>query len=541
VGHVALVVRRELADAAIAIGLGLVAARSIDGSEWLHQERERRRCAQDSAYFLGTYGKVNDAETLAVIPFAMWPHLRTLLDLWLDNRLSIILKARQLGVSWLLAGYALWGAKFHTSASVLILSKGQADAADVLAKAKFLEANLPAWLQTTTGKDNDSELEFPGHNARIRALPATAAAGRGATASLVLMDELAHHEHARQNLVSISPTIGMHGRLVAVSTANGLGNAYYELWVGAGGPAVQDDGTGVWRTDRPGANGYVPVFLHWSCRPGRDEAWLEQKRAELDLEPLLFKQEYPSTPLEAFVVSGRPVFGACVLEVDPELKPLPVPLESSSLLGLTLYRLPEKGKRHLIGVDVALGLEHGDASCAIVLDAETFCEVAHLHSTQPPDLFAADVHALASAYPGRLAVERNGPGHQVIYKLRKLRTSTTPYLPYFDTAVLKAPAGQLTGQTPPDQQEGWVTTPQNKPTAIGELEAALRNGVIRLGSPLVVSQLRMYQRLANGKTEAPQGKHDDCVMALALAYQMHKWPTEVALPNLQVVYAYTRR
>jgi len=486
-------------------------------------ERERQRCAADPAYFLGAYAKVNDAETLAVIPFVLWPHLVYLLDLWLSTRLSIVLKARQLGVSWLLAGYALWKAKFHTSASVLILSKGQTDAADVLAKAKFLEANLPRWLQTPTGKDNDSELEFPGHGAKIRALPATSAAGRGATASLVLMDELAHHEHARQNLVSISPTIGMHGRLVAVSTANGLANAYNELWDGAGGELVRDiEGDGIWTADGPGPNGYLPVFLHWSCRPGRDDAWLQQKRAELDLEPLLFKQEYPSTPLEAFVVSGRPVFGACELGVDPAARPLPLPPDLAHLHGLTLYRLPERGRWHLIGADVAQGLAHGDASCAIVLDGQTFAEMAHLHTTQPPDVFAASLHALASLYSGLVGVERNGPGHQVLYKLRELHTARTPYVIYADVQVLKTPSrvGEFVENA---GQPGWVTTAGSKATMIGELEAALRGGVLQLGSALLVAQLRMYQRLDNGTTAAPSSKHDDCVMALAIAWQMRKW------------------
>ena len=169
----------------------------------------------------------------------------------------------------------------------------------------------------------------------------------------------------------------------------------------------------------------------------------------------------------------------------------------------------------------------------------TLQEVAHLHGQQPPDVFVEELHALASSFPGRLAVERNGPGHQVLYKLRELREWTTPYELYFDTAVLKTPAGQVGGHTPDQHQAGWVTTGQNKPTAIGELEAALRNGRLHLGSPLVVQQLRMYQRLANGETSAPVGKHDDCVMALALCYQMHKWPLVLEQQTVNLNYDVT--
>jgi len=33
----------------------------------------------------------------------------------------------------------------------------------------------------------------------------------------------------------------------------------------------------------------------------------------------------------------------------------------------------------------------------------------------------------------------------------------------------------------------------------------------------------MHQQLDNGQTTAPPTKHDDCVMALAIAWQMRKW------------------
>jgi hypothetical protein len=183
-----------------------------------------------------------------------------------------------------------------------------------------------------------------------------------------------------------------------------------------------------------------------------------------------------------------------------------------------------------VGADVAQGLEHGDASCAVVLaqtGASSFEEVAHYHTQSPPDVFAAGLHQLASAYPGRLGVEINGPGYQVLYKLRELKTERTPYRLYHDPkSPLKLPAGRLAGNTAELALPGWQTTGASKPIAIGELEEAIRKGWLTLHSRLTYEQMRMYQRLPDGKTSAPPNKHDDCVMAWAIAWQMRKLPID---------------
>lgn len=481
--------------------------------------------AADPAVFLGLYGRVLDP-ILGDQPFALWPHLATLLDAWREHRLGIVLKSRQLGVSWLLAGYALWTAKFQLGANVLIVSKSQRDAALVLAKVKYLEARLPAFLRWPRGKDNESTLEFPLRDSRINALPSTKDAGRGEGATLVLMDEFAFHEYGSLNYAAIKPTIDAGGRMVVVSTANGLGGPFADLWTDArldAGPV--DTGTGIWQQQGPGPNGFVPVFLDWSCRPGRDAAWLERQRAEYS--PLLLKQEYPANPTEAFIVSGRPVFDADALEAVFDTDAAPLERSAAHWLtvpGLTAYEPPNPKRTYLIGVDVAQGLAHGDASCAVVLDAETHAEVAHLHSQDQPDIFAAKLDDLATLYPCRLGVERAGPGFQVLYKLRELQTASTPYAIYFDTSVLKTPAGRLGGQTVQTQEPGWVTSGGTKPTMIGELEAATRLGQVTIRSRQAYEQMRAYQRSDNGETGGSGGKHDDCVMAWAIAWQMRKWP-----------------
>ena len=56
-------------------------------------------------------------------PFAMWPKQAWALSQLLKNRLSIILKARQLGLTWLVLAYAVWRLLHNPGYQVVALSK----------------------------------------------------------------------------------------------------------------------------------------------------------------------------------------------------------------------------------------------------------------------------------------------------------------------------------------------------------------------------------------------------------------------------------
>ncbi len=57
-------------------------------------------------------------------------------------------------------------------------------------------------------------------------------------------------------------------------------------------------------------------FLPWSMHPDRDDAWYHAQ--SLDMEPWQLHQEYPTTPGEAFIQSGRPVFSANYLDAHEQ-------------------------------------------------------------------------------------------------------------------------------------------------------------------------------------------------------------------------------
>jgi hypothetical protein len=241
--------------------------------------------------------------------------------------------------------------------------------------------------------------------------------------------------------------------------------------------------------------------------------------ARRDLDPRVFGQEY----LADFLSDANAVFTEG-LDTQSWLTRLPTP----DLIphATWVYRYPDHRSTYLMGVDVAEGLEHGDRSCAIVLERDTLgrcIEAAHLCGTYPTDTWAEYVDQLACAYGGLLGVERNNHGHAVLDHLRRFAAGRrhTPYRLYQEQAPLRSPtAGGIATHT---GGWGWATTPASKPLLIDELEEALRTGQFLYGSERLRRQLRAYQRDEKGRTSAPSGKHDDCIMSGGIAFQMRKW------------------
>ena len=69
--------------------------------------KELEYCKAHPDYFVETYCHIEDKDAPTIIvPFSLWPEQREALLSVHKERLNIILKARQLGVTWLTLAYA---------------------------------------------------------------------------------------------------------------------------------------------------------------------------------------------------------------------------------------------------------------------------------------------------------------------------------------------------------------------------------------------------------------------------------------------------
>src|SRR5690349_2968957 len=94
--------------------------------------KEVRKCRKSPAYFLNTYGQIYDATSREWLPFRLWPAQFKTIQTVADNRLVVIFKARQLGLTWLVLGYALWLILLYPAATVLLFSRRDDEAVDLL-------------------------------------------------------------------------------------------------------------------------------------------------------------------------------------------------------------------------------------------------------------------------------------------------------------------------------------------------------------------------------------------------------------------------
>lgn len=451
--------------------------------------------------------------------FVLWPAQIGVMWQLMTQRLLIILKARQLGISWIACAYALWLCFFQPGRLVLIFSRNQALANENKRRIAALYERLPDWMREAGPQlitNNASTLAWS-NGSGVKCEPATQNAGRGFTASLVIFDECAFMQWADTLYTAMKPTIDNGGQLLIVSTANGLGGLFHRLWIKAASRL----------------NKFVCIFLPWWSRPGRDAQWYEDQLAEAT-DPDKVKQEYPSSAIEAFITSGRSRFKwrwiekqtrnvATGLDLD-RLRQFPPQLASASaqakqaaeqlatrlqaIPGLTIYALPIAGRRYVCGADVAEGKEHGDYSAGIVLDCETLEEVAQIHGHYEADTYGDYLVDLALAYDAELAIERNNHGHATLAAAKRRK-----YTKISDGL---------------DGAPGWHTNTKTKPLTIDQLAVSLRDKQLTIHTEATLAELKMYQINEDGTTSAPKGYNDDRVMALAIARYVAMLPPKTA-------------
>jgi len=419
-------------------------------------------------------------------PFPRYDYLRQIAAALTSGRNVIVLKPRQMFASWLVTAYAVHRALFNPGERILVVSKREKDAWHLKQRADAILANLAPAISDvldTRTEDNKGTIEFTGGSA-LHFLPASPSIGRTYTATVVILDELAFHPHADEMFTSLQPTLAGGGQCIALSTPNGVGGLFHELW----SHAEERD--------------FLPVRLNWNEHPHRDSEWYE--KAVKPLGKRKAAQEYDCD----FLQSGAVVFEAKHLSLSAAR----MTDEQRTQAIKTAYK-QRVDSPFLIGVDVAEGSEDGDFSVASVLEKATGRQCETLRGQWRPDVFARKLKELADKYPGHVGVEKAGPGGTVILELERLGIADRLYRHReWDERGRKR------------VRFGWVTSTKSKPVMIEELEIALRNGDIRLSDKATADELLVYEwkDSASEHSGAPEGYHDDCVIALSIAWQMRK-------------------
>ena len=354
------------------------------------------------------------------------------------------------------------------------------------------------------------------------------------------------------------------------STANGIGGYFYDEW----------------NASKRGESQYTPVFFPWHSHDEYEVAniidedlgeldpeeealyklfesenyprdswprkvyWRRMKKKEFRTDPKKFYQEYPSTPEEAFLASGRPVFDVPRLQemeriaVDAkktmpykcgEIKKVIDPETGTERVGfinvrrvndhdptpLRMWWDVERGRKYVIGVDVSEGIEvesssgkEADFSVITVFDVKARKTVARWRGYADPDQLGEVVFNIGTYYNNALVgVEINNHGIATAAKLRNM---------FYRNLYMRETAEDEQFQVR-TTKFGWQTNKKTKPIMISELQRSIREGDIIDLDIVFIREAMSYIRKDNGAMEAQQGQHDDVVMSTAIALQMADW------------------
>lgn len=452
--------------------------------------RDIDECFFSPVLFVERHCQIYDATVRGWLPFELWPAQRRVLRVIHEERLVIILKARQLGLTWLVLAYTLWMMVFRPAATVLLFSKRDDEAMYLLSEERLrgMWKRLPAFLRSGHELASDNAHEWMLSNGSIaRAFPTTA--GDSYTATLAIVDEADLAPNLNTLMRSVKPTIDGGGRMILLSRTDKSkpGSEFKRIY----------------RAARAGENGWSPIFLPWSTRPARDAAWYEAQKRDIlsrtgsddDLH-----EQYPASDVEALSprTLDKRIAPGWLEQCFDEAAPLAVeelPEGAPALFGLEVFCLPVEGRRYVIGADPAEGNPTSDDSALAVVDALTGEECAALAGKFEPSMLAAHADKVGRWYNhAPVLVERNNHGHAVLLWLR-------------DHSALSRVSGF-------DQKEGWLSSSQGKALLYDATADAFRD------RDAVLHCFDTWAQLASisGSTlRAPEGEHDDRADAFALA------------------------
>jgi hypothetical protein len=255
---------------------------------FMHTAARTLVCQKDLPFFINECCQLEskDASNQGVwTPFKLWPAQMDVARDFQSHSLVCALKARQLGFTWIADATALWNMVFFPIATVLLFSKRDDEAVELLRRLKMMHDHLPEEMKIEVVADSGHEFQLA-NGSRALAMPTTG--GRSYTGTLAIVDEADYIPDLDKLIMAVKPTIDAGGRLIMLSTADkSIPLSMFKQ---------------TYRMAVDGKNNYHPVFCGWNARPDRTQEWYDAEcRADMAMRGSLDYcwQEYPQTDIQA--------------------------------------------------------------------------------------------------------------------------------------------------------------------------------------------------------------------------------------------------
>lgn len=470
-------------------------------------KQEYKKCAASPIYFMKRYCYIQHPQRGKIL-FQLYPFQEDTLDQLADHDYNIILKSRQLGISTLTAGYALWLMIFKDDTNVLVIATKQDVAKNIVTKVRVMYDNLPTWLKGSEKATANNKLSLELENgSKIKAVSSASDSGRSEALSLLIIDEVAFIDDNKVVPIwaSSQQTLATGGKAILLSTPNGTDNFFHMMWT----QAESDDGK------------FNCIRLPWTVHPERDLNW----RAEQDelLGPRLAAQECDCD----FSTSGNTVMAIDALDWYKQTY-MQEPLEKRGIDGnFWVWEPANYTTTYIVACDVARG-DSSDYSTIEVFKSDTLEQVAEYKGRIGTKDFGNMAVAIATEYNDALLVIENANVGWAAIQPAIDRNYQNLYYSHRAEEVINDPIRHLKrglDLTSIDNMiAGFTTSTKIRPMMISKLELYIREHSLIIRSSRLLGELAVFI-WKNGKPQAQSGHNDDLVIATCIAM----WVRDTAL------------
>lgn len=522
-----------------------------------------------------------------IVPLILNQEQRQIVDAVMQDLVAgrpvryIILKDRQIGISTVIEALCMWWTTTHRNTSAMIMAHEAKAAKNLYEMSRryydfshpFFQPDRKYNTREALVFDVSDEIKdkyaqqgqrHPGLGSSIMTLVAKEGSGRSFTGSFLHASEVAFWEGSADAIAAVFQTIPMLSDtfIFLESTANGVGGYFYDEW----------------QLAKKNESAFKPLFFAWHEHeeyfiPGKisqytseeeeivdlfkelgyDPAtfdgrllWRREKQKEFRTDPQKFYQEYPSTDMEAFLASGRPVFdiqqlvkmeryaiqhpshifGSLIPNTEPQsmasepfvFTEVPMTFQDQDPTPLKIWEQPEKNVAYTLGIDVSDGIavateggKQSDFSVIDVMRTDNYKTVARWRGHVDPDLLGEIAFAIGTYYNKALiGVEVNNHGLTTVQSLRNKFYRNLYMRETSEDEIFQERTSRM----------GWLTNRKTKELIINNLVTAIREGVIFDLDIVFIRECMTYVRDDQGRTNAQAGLFDDTVMAKAINLQM---------------------
>ena len=465
----------------------------------------------------------------------------------------IILKARQMGFSTMTGAILFYHTIWRRYVNTAVVAHTSDAASKLFNMYKLMYDELPDNIKPMVQRSNAREMVFDGSHGETKGLHSsiriysadTQGLGRGQTLNYVHLSEVAFWSDnaLEENFLGLMQAVpdDPNTMVIIESTANGY-NQFQQMWQDA----------------VDGKSGFIPIFFPWFednqyKRPVADRKLFAEsltddekrymRKYKLSYEQMnwrrwciatncngseeKFKQEYPSNPDEAFLMSGTPYFNSTKVKLQMDYLNSLLPedyIEDTGLFeieyqntlihrffwhhtdtvdaSITIYKKPEKNVPYVIGADTS-----GDGSdyfVAYVVDNRNGEMVAKYRKQVGEKDFTHQIYCLAFYYNKALVsieanfstfpnmeLQRLGYGHLYIREV------------FDDYSKLNV------------KRFGFRTQANNRMTILANIQALVSEAPKLIKDTDLLHEMMVFA-LIDRKVQAPSGEHDDCIMAWAI-------------------------